>query len=1284
MKKLFKAIICGLLFIGGLGQSFAQDITGTEFWFTATGGRYFIDQSTKLMIVGNYDATISIDWVALNHNPAFTNEFNCTRDTVNHVGGTVTTVVIPSDNLAYCARYVDNLENPETIQDNGARIKSSAPIAVYYTHYEPASGEATPLHPIDQLGTDYIITAFRENSNDTYWAALSTIIATEDNTTITIELTNETWTSSGDYRAASPDDITDTVVLHKPNDVWSITMNRGQTYSLVSLQDGALGSSNSHNPWGSVLTNAQNTGLNGVKITANKKVSVFGGSPITRIGDYEYAGCSAGDITYTNLLPTNEWGTSFVATQTLLRTYNITSLKNPAHPRYPNWPASSADKSTADYLLITARDNNTNVTIGGRSSFTYSLNEQEYFIYESPGKSAAAALNPGQVQNTITADKPISVVQLMKGGYCDGAAASNGGDPDQMWVFREDSWSDNYLMSNPVDYSSNFIVLIVKEPSGGSQARNSIVVTQNGANVPIPAGNSTSPLNDGTGGWSQMGTSGYYFQRVQLGTVGVPIRAKSVAATPGGQTYPFAFYLSGGLGAGSYGFMGGASCRLEAFAGVNSNPSCEGNPVIFGLDSTRNGGVVGGAQNYNYTWEVFDGTTSIHTSSGVGNNPSHTYTPPSGGNYTVILDITDIAGCNARDTFQISVVPLPDINPIGDQVACNSYTMPAITGTNLTGNEAYFTNPGGVGTPILPGSSVNTSGTYYAYDGGAACFDEESFDIQINTSPTVDPATIVETCNGANTEYTLSFDVAGGDGGPYTVTEIAPGGTGGSFTGNTYNTDPSNPIASGTAYHFEITDAGGCPAAVVSGSNTCGCASDAGTMDVSPMELCGDGTQTANAGTIAPNLEADDAENFVLHTSSGGTLGTVLDQASTSSFAFNAPMSYGTTYYISRVVGNDQGGGVVDLNDPCLSVASGTPVVWNEAITAQISNGGAICFGETGDITFTMTGPGPFNIVYDNQSSNQNISNVTSPHTRSVTPSSTTTYTIVSVTSIANGCEATSSVGNSTNLVVNENPIADASAIETICVGEVLQLNGAVLNNVSNPQYSWTGPGGFSSNQQNPTIPNANINNSGQYTLTVTSNTCTDSDIVDVLVNPRANAQFSAELLNSIKEPHHYQFNNSSLDAISYEWNFGDGSISSDSDPNHQYEITTGELPVTLIARGQGGCDDSITVFVSLLVIPDNDTVEIYLPNTFTPDGNEFNQYLKPVFNESVDPNLYTMKVFNRWGELIFETNDVNVGWDGAYQNAASPSGAYAWEVSFTDKHTFKKYRYSGQVFLLR
>ena len=73
----------------------------------------------------------------------------------------------------------------------------------------------------------------------------------------------------------------------------------------------------------------------------------------------------------------------------------------------------------------------------------------------------------------------------------------------------------------------------------------------------------------------------------------------------------------------------------------------------------------------------------------------------------------------------------------------------------------------------------------------------------------------------------------------------------------------------------------------------------------------------------------------------------------------------------------------------------------------------------------------------------------------------------------------------------------------------------------------------------------------------------------------------------------------------------------------------------------------------------------IYIPNSFTPNGDEFNQRFSPVFTAGFDPNDFNMKIYNRWGEIIWETYDHKSSWDGSYNNKMCPDGAYNWVITF-------------------
>ena len=99
-----------------------------------------------------------------------------------------------------------------------------------------------------------------------------------------------------------------------------------------------------------------------------------------------------------------------------------------------------------------------------------------------------------------------------------------------------------------------------------------------------------------------------------------------------------------------------------------------------------------------------------------------------------------------------------------------------------------------------------------------------------------------------------------------------------------------------------------------------------------------------------------------------------------------------------------------------------------------------------------------------------------------------------------------------------------------------------------------------------------------------------------------------------------------------------------------------------------------------LIVFPE---VLIYAPNTFTPDGDEFNQGWR-VFMEGVDVYDFELLIFNRWGETIWESHDMTVPWDGTYNGKIVPEGTYQWVIRASDLLNDNKYVYDGHINLLK
>lgn len=158
---------------------------------------------------------------------------------------------------------------------------------------------------------------------------------------------------------------------------------------------------------------------------------------------------------------------------------------------------------------------------------------------------------------------------------------------------------------------------------------------------------------------------------------------------------------------------------------------------------------------------------------------------------------------------------------------------------------------------------------------------------------------------------------------------------------------------------------------------------------------------------------------------------------------------------------------------------------------------------------------------------------------------------------------------------------------------------------------------------------------------------------------------------------------NQSLYASDYIWNFGDASpLSNELNPIHFFPDDIGDVfyPVTLIASNYLGCADTVTQFMNVKGI-----ILFYIPNTFTPDGDESNNVFKPVFTSGYDPYDFHLVIFNRWGEVIFESYDVNGAWDGTYgSREIVQDGVYTWQIDFKELHTDKRHTHKGHVTVTR
>jgi len=199
--------------------------------------------------------------------------------------------------------------------------------------------------------------------------------------------------------------------------------------------------------------------------------------------------------------------------------------------------------------------------------------------------------------------------------------------------------------------------------------------------------------------------------------------------------------------------------------------------------------------------------------------------------------------------------------------------------------------------------------------------------------------------------------------------------------------------------------------------------------------------------------------------------------------------------------------------------------------------------------------------------------------------------------------------------------------------------------------------------------------------LTSTSNGCSSNLIQNSYICAKANAfaNFDVNSLSQTISNPTFEFTNTSQNASIYNWLFGDGSTSSDINPSHTYNSEVLSYNVTLIANNTDNCPDSTTVTINVI-----DELIYYIPNTMTPDGDKFNETFQPVFSAGVDIYSYSMYIYNRWGELLFESHDMKKGWDGTYGGQIVQDDTYVWKIIFKETTSDKKIMRIGHVNVLK
>lgn len=649
------------------------------------------------------------------------------------------------------------------------------------------------------------------------------------------------------------------------------------------------------------------------------------------------------------------------------------------------------------------------------------------------------------------------------------------------------------------------------------------------------------------------------------------------------------------------------------------------------------------------------GGSTYSWDNGLGAGASHSVSPVTTTTYTV--NGTDINGCLGSDQVTVTVNSNPAPTITGPSTYCTGtpavLTTQAYTSYNwTTGSTAQTTQAvdtdgmiavtvtdanGCQGTSpavsVSPNAVITFNDTETICQGGSVLIHGNLESVAGVYSQTFTlPTGCDSTANITLVVNPLPVIDAGADqavcaGAPVTLT-----GTGAPtlvWTGGVTNGSAFVP-ATTTTYTLTGTDANGCV-------NT-----DQVTVTVNPNPIVSAGLdQTVCAGTQV-TLTGSGANTYTW------TAPVVQGVAFTPPVGTNVYTVTGTT--LAGCTGTDQVTVIVNAN----------PVVF-------AGNDIEVCQGQS----ITLTGSGALNYTWDNGATNGVIF---------VPNLGSTVYTVTGTT--AEGCTGTDQL----TVLVNPNPVVSFTPdVVSGCVPLTVQLTNTTPNQTG---CVWTISNGAVLNGCGTVT--TTFNQPGCYDVTLTtqdangcSGTLTASGLICVEADPIASFIPSQTQLSTMDTE--VFFDNNSTGASDYVWDFGDGSATSDLVyPTHVYnDSVEGSYTVTLIAYSPLGCVDTaysvITVYEELI---------FYVPNTFTPDFDDYNQYFTPVFFSGYDPQDYSLFIYNRWGELIFESHNAAIGWDGSYgQNREVEmvqDGTYTWKIEFKVTRWDERKVVYGHVNVLR
>lgn len=628
---------------------------------------------------------------------------------------------------------------------------------------------------------------------------------------------------------------------------------------------------------------------------------------------------------------------------------------------------------------------------------------------------------------------------------------------------------------------------------------------------------------------------------------------------------------------------------------------------------------------------------------------------------TYLNDSPCEGGVGCIDSMIVTVVESPDVTveDMGEQclpVELVDIPLTLDDGGAVDNIIAWYTSPpDSLGDPadVWPGGPIGEGDEVYVVYGSptSGCFDFELVEITFNP-PYAGLDSMMVVCNsgvGGTIDVNTMLVDADPDGIWEDLSDVPTAG----FNPVTGIFDPTDVTAGVYNFGYITTEADPCPndtalmVFTVEEQPTAGSDNDG--------EICNEDGFTFDLNTLLAGHDPGGYWEEI--TATGG-----LFDPATGIFSMDGAIAEGDYDFQYIVLGTD----------PCVNDTSIFTITVHPLPNVDAGPDQQICDGDETTVSATVTGGG-FAVLSEWDMGVED-------EVPFAPPVGVETYT-VTVTD-GNGCVSTD------DLEIDVRPLPEISFSATELIGcNPLETEFTINSSEPIEFTDWTfGDGGIADGVTTPTY-SYTYENSGNFTVTaaVTDiygcvSTLAYNDYI--LVEEMPVADFDADKWAVFADDTEVSFTNTSDHANEYVWNFGDGSPETDlENPDHSFPFNQEQTyPVELLAMNYLGCADSITKYVEV-----RDLLIFYIPNTFTPDGNGFNDAFKPVFESGYDPYDFHLTIFNRWGEVVFESYNADFGWDGSYGNGGLvEDGVYIWQIDFKEAYSDKRRTYNGHVTVLK